>query len=93
MALRGEYNTFDGVIITNSCDIGGEIYDKMERHSSPSFSYVYFLTRPNISQLDAASKFFKKELEYLKESLEDFAGVEITESCFFWWLCLGLKQR
>ena len=79
LALNGGYSVFDGVVISNTCDIGSEIYMKMERHAGPRFDYLYFIPRPNISGTDAAHNFFKKELEYFRSSLEELTGTRISD--------------
>ena len=76
MALKGDYDFLDGIVMPHSCDTVQRIYDIWKYHKKPAFSH--FLNLPHME--DESSKiFYLKELERLKKALEDFTGHRISD--------------
>jgi benzoyl-CoA reductase subunit C len=76
MALRGEYDFLDGLIIFNSCDHVRRIYDHWTRQLKTPF--VQILSLPKKAE-DAQVEWFREELRILRGSMQDHFGVEITD--------------
>lgn len=76
IALKGDYDFLDGIVMPHSCDTVQRIYDIWKYHKQPAFSH--FLNLPHME--DESSKiFYLRELERLKKSLEEFTGRRISE--------------
>ncbi len=76
MALRGEYDFLDGLVIFNSCDHVRRLYDHWIRQMKTPF--VQILSLPKKAE-DAQVDWFREELSILRERMEDHFHVEITE--------------
>ena len=76
MALKGEYNFVDGVVIFNSCDHIRRIYDHWIRQLDTPF--VKILSLPKKSG-DSQVEWFRSELAILRENMESQFGIKITD--------------
>lgn len=76
MALRGEYDFLNGLVIFNSCDHVRRIYDHWIRQLKTPF--VQILSLPKKAE-DAQVEWFREELSILRGSMQDHFGVEITD--------------
>ncbi len=77
IALKGEYDFLDGIVMPHSCDTVQRIYDIWKYHKQPAFSH--FLNLPHMED-ESSKRFYLKELERLKKALEDFTGHPISEA-------------
>jgi len=76
LALGGDYDFLDGVVIPHTCDAMHRIYDIWKYHLNPSYSHC--LTVPHMTH-PASFEYFRKELDMLREGLEGYAGRSATE--------------
>lgn len=76
LGIKKEYDFVDGMIWPHTCDNIQKTYD-IWRHYIPH-SYFHYLDVPHMTD-PSSFEFFTKELDILKESLEEFGGVKITE--------------
>ncbi|MBN1615517.1 MAG: 2-hydroxyacyl-CoA dehydratase [Deltaproteobacteria bacterium] len=75
-AIKGRYDFLDGIVIPHACDTVQRLYGLWKFWKPPA--YAHFLNVPTTVS-PASIRFFREELEMLKESLESFGGVEITD--------------
>jgi bzd-type benzoyl-CoA reductase N subunit len=75
LALRGDYDFLDGLVVPHSCDTVQRIYDIWKHYRPPA--YAHFLNVPHMVQ-PSSFDFFYQELQRFKKSLEDFAGREMS---------------
>jgi len=76
MGLRGDYDFIDGAIWLNTCDHVRRIYDNWKRKIDTPFIRIMSLPRKTGEpQVD----WYREEIAYLKQALEDHFGVEITD--------------
>jgi benzoyl-CoA reductase subunit C len=76
MALRGEYDFLDGLVIFNSCDHVRRIYDHWIRQMKTPF--VQILSLPKKAE-DPQVEWFREELSILRQRMQDHFGIEITD--------------
>ena len=76
LTLKGECTNLDGIAMAYGCDASNDCFHILARHAN--FPYAYFIYHPINTITEAAYPFYLKEVSSLKESLEKFAGVEIT---------------
>jgi len=76
MALRGEYDFLDGVVIFNSCDHIRRLYDHWIRQMKTPFVKILSLPRKDEP---AQVKWFRDELAILREHMQEHFRVEITD--------------
>jgi len=76
LALQGKYSFLDGLIIFNSCDHVRRIYDHWIRQINTPF--VQILSLPKKFE-DAQVEWFTDELRRLREHLQEFFRVQITD--------------
>lgn len=76
MALRGEYDFIDGLVLFNSCDHIRRIYDHWIRQLDTPLVKILSLPKKSGAQ---QVEFFRGELALLKEDIETKFGVEITD--------------
>ncbi len=76
-ALKGDLKVLDGVVMTHSCDALSNINPLITK--MVKFPYTYYLVRPHDATKEGALKFFTREVEIFKQSLEEFLREEITE--------------
>jgi benzoyl-CoA reductase/2-hydroxyglutaryl-CoA dehydratase subunit BcrC/BadD/HgdB len=76
MALLGEYDFLDGLVLINSCDNVRRIYDHWIRQLKTSFvSIMSFPRKMGEPQVD----WYEKELAHLRASIEEHFGVQISD--------------
>ena len=75
MALKGEYDFMDGLIMFNSCDHIRRVYDHWTRQMKTPF--VKILSLPKKAEPPQV-KWFQEELANLKNDMQEHFGVEIT---------------
>lgn len=75
LALKGNYNFLDGLVVPHTCDNVQRIYDIWRYYLKPA--YAHFINVPHMMH-PASLEFFKKELENFQRSLEELAGTEIS---------------
>lgn len=90
MALRGEYDFLDGLIIFNSCDHVRRVYDHWIRQMTTPF--VQILSLPKKAE-DAQVDWFREELSILRGRMQDHFGVEITDEKLREAIALHNKSR
>jgi benzoyl-CoA reductase subunit C len=76
MALKGEYDFLDGLIVFNSCDHVRRIYDHWIRQLTTPF--VQILSLPKKAEA-AQVEWFRDELRILRQRMQEFFRVEITD--------------
>lgn len=76
MGIKKEYDFVDGMIWPHTCDNIQKTYD-IWKHYIPH-SYFHYLDVPHMTD-PSSFEFFTKEIDILKESMEEFGGVKITE--------------
>ncbi len=76
MALQGEYDFIDGLIVFNSCDHIRRVYDHWKRQLETPF--VKILSLPKKAE-PAQVEWFQSELVELKKGLEEQFGVTISD--------------
>lgn len=75
LALRGDYEFLDGLIIPHACDTLEKLYT-IWRCEHP-FPYMHFLNVPHMTR-PTSIHFYMQELEILRRSLEDLTGKSIS---------------
>ena len=80
-SLKGHYDFLDGLLISHSCDIVQRAFGMWQNQLN--YPYAYLFNVPHTVQ-EWTIDFFKRELTFYKESLEEFSGNKITED--------GLKE-
>jgi len=75
MALKGEYDFMDGLIMFNSCDHIRRVYDHWTRQMKTPF--VKILSLPK-KAAPPQVEWFREELVNLKNDMQEHFGVEIT---------------
>jgi len=76
MALKGEFDFLDGLVLFNSCDHIRRIYDHWIRQIKTPF--VKILSLPKKAEA-AQVEFFRGELAHLKDDMQKHFDVEITD--------------
>ncbi len=75
LAIKGEYDFLDGLVIPHSCDTIERLYNIWKYYRRPSYSH--FINIPHVLY-PASVSFFREELDSFKASLEAYAGRVIT---------------
>jgi len=76
VALLGEYDFLDGVVLVNSCDNLRRIYDHWTRQLNTSFVRIMSLPRKTGQpQVD----WYREQLAGLRADMEEHFGLEITD--------------
>ncbi len=74
-AVKGELEYLDGLVISHSCDMVQRLYGIWTYYHTLPYSYMFNVPH----QLSRwAQDFFKRELGFFQESLENFTGKKIT---------------
>jgi benzoyl-CoA reductase/2-hydroxyglutaryl-CoA dehydratase subunit BcrC/BadD/HgdB len=81
MALKGDYDFIDGLVMFNSCDHIRRVYDHWVRQVDTPF--VRMLSLPRKAEPPQV-EWFREELSILREEMKEHFGVEITDD--------GLRQ-
>jgi len=76
MALRGEYDFLDGLVIFNSCDHIRRLYDHWIRQMQTPFVKILSLPRKDGP---AQVEWFRSELAILRDHMQEHFRVEITD--------------
>jgi len=76
LGLKGRYDFVDGMIWPHSCDNVHKSCDIWKYYMH--HSYFHFLDVPHMTD-PSSFEFFIKELDVLRESLEEFSGIKITD--------------
>ncbi len=74
-AARGEYDFLDGLVISHSCDMVQRLYGIWTYYHPLAYSYLFNVPHQVSPQ---AQRFYKRELDFFKESLEKFTGHAAT---------------
>jgi len=75
LALRGEYDFFEGFVVPHACDNIVKIYDIWKVNMRPPYSH--FINVPH-TLTPAAHEFYKAEIGTFMRSIERFIGGEIS---------------
>ena len=76
MALRGEYDFLDGIVIFNSCDHIRRVYDHWIRRMKTPFVKIFSLPRKDEPP---QVEWFRDEIAILREQMQEHFRVEITD--------------
>ncbi len=76
LALKGEYDFLDGLVLFNSCDHIRRLYDHWIRRVGTPFVRILSLPRKDEA---AQVEWFRGELSLLREQLQEHFRVEITD--------------
>jgi len=76
LALKGDYDYLDGVVMSHSCDPLRKTFGVWENNIPTKF--CYFLPLP-LKGEEAALQYYKEELRLFKGALEAFVGSEIKD--------------
>ncbi|MBN2568089.1 MAG: 2-hydroxyacyl-CoA dehydratase [Deltaproteobacteria bacterium] len=90
IALKGRYEFFEGFVGTHACDAAqrvGQMWNNLM--VTP---YDFFLDLPHTKR-DTAINFFRDQIGYFKESLEEYTGNRITDSALSESIALHNRQR
>ena len=90
MALKGEYDFLDGLVIFNSCDHIRRVYDHWIRQIKTPFVKILSLPRKDEP---AQVEWFRSELSILRERMQEHFGVEITDDKLRKAIALHNKSR
>ncbi len=74
-AARGEFDFLDGLIISHSCDMVQRLYGIWTYYHPLSFSYLFNVPH---QVTPWAKSFFKRELGFFREKIEQFTGNRVT---------------
>lgn len=77
MALQGDYDFLDGLVVPHGCDNIVKVYDIWRYWMKPA--YDHFINIPHLIT-PAALGFFEAELGRFQRSLEKFVGTAISEA-------------
>ena len=76
MAIKGQYKFLDGMIWPHTCDNVQKTHDVWRHYMKPD--YWHYLDIPHLTY-PSSFEFFRFQLELLKESIEDYSGVKISD--------------
>lgn len=74
-ATRGEFDFIDGLVISHSCDMVQRLYGIWTYYHPLPYSYLFNV--PHQVSLQA-QRFYRRELDFFRESLEKFTGQAVT---------------
>jgi len=80
--LNGSYDFLDGIVSSDGCSMATRIYDNYKFYRRKMDNTQFFLKdigAPRLYNIKHAVPYYIKELNELKESLENHFGVTITE--------------
>lgn len=75
LSFKGQYDLLDGLVGAHTCDSMQRIFDIWKYYHHPGYSH--FVDMPHVVR-PAALKFYKKQLDAFKKSLEVYAGKEMS---------------
>jgi benzoyl-CoA reductase/2-hydroxyglutaryl-CoA dehydratase subunit BcrC/BadD/HgdB len=88
MALLGEYDFLDGLVLLNSCDNVRRIYDHWIRElKTPFVRIMSFPRKTGQPQVD----WYEQELAGLRKGIEEHFGVEVSDDRL--WEAIGLHNE
>lgn len=90
IGIKGRYDFFDGFIGCNACDAAQRTSHIWKDYIKIPFSF--YLDIPHTTH-SAAIDFFKEQINYLKEALEEFAGKKISPERLAEAISLHNRQR
>ena len=90
MALKGEYDFLDGLVVFNSCDHIRRVYDHWIRQLKTPF--VKILSLPRKAE-PAQVEWFRGELSDLRQGLQRELGAEITDDALREAIALHNRSR
>lgn len=90
LALKGRYDFLDGFVGTHACDCAQRV-GQMWRDLNPS-RYDFFLDIPHTLRGTAVA-FFKRQMEYFKQSLEAYTGQALDDERLRQAIALHNRQR
>jgi len=90
LAVKGEYDFLDGLVIPHSCDTVQRIYDIWNYYKPRRFSH--YLNVPHMLH-PASLEFFKDELKSMRQALGAYAGAEISDDKLRQAISLHNEQR
>lgn len=76
MALKGEYDFLDGFVVPHSCDTIERMYHIW--HSNKPSKFNHFINVPHMMG-PSSNEFYKKELLYFINRLEEFSGKKLED--------------
>jgi bcr-type benzoyl-CoA reductase subunit C len=75
-AAKGEYKGLDGLVISHSCDMVQRLYGIWTYYHPFPYSYLFNVPHQTTPW---ARRFFKRELHFFRESLEEFTGCRVSD--------------
>jgi benzoyl-CoA reductase/2-hydroxyglutaryl-CoA dehydratase subunit BcrC/BadD/HgdB len=90
MALKGEYDFLDALVMFNSCDHIRRVYDHWTRRVGTPFLRI--LSLPKKAE-PAQVRWFRSELSDLREGMQEHFGVEISDDALRQAIVLHNKSR
>jgi len=75
--LKGKNTFLDGIVMSHSCDMVHRVYGLWTSEHEPAFHY--FVQAPH-NPVPSAREFYKRELVFFKEKMEEFSGNKITDA-------------
>ncbi len=78
VGIKGGYDFLDGFVVPHTCEHVQRVYDIWTYYIK--HPYNHFLNLPH-TLYPSSQHFFKAEVGRLKKSLEQFTGIEISDSC------------
>ena len=87
-ALKGRYAFLDGMVWPHTCDNIQKTFD-IWKYYVPH-TYFHYLDVPHMSDPDSF-EFFTKEIGVFRESLEEYAGVKVSDEALI--KAIGLHNR
>jgi benzoyl-CoA reductase subunit C len=76
LAYKKYYDFLDGFVVASNCDHARRLFDVWDRYIPTPYRYI--LSVPH-TKLPQAQKFYEREIEDFKKSLEDHFKVTITD--------------
>ncbi|MDD5094988.1 MAG: 2-hydroxyacyl-CoA dehydratase family protein [Dehalococcoidia bacterium] len=76
LGIKGCYDFLDGIVTPHACDCIFRLHD-IWRSCIPT-TYAHFINVPHMASTSSL-EFFEDELELFKRSLEEYAGVKLTD--------------
>lgn len=76
LALQGQYDGLDGLVAGYTCDGARRLYDVWKRYLPLSFMEILLVPRKST---DEALELYREELVKLRQKLEKFMGIKISE--------------
>src|SRR3990170_3475085 len=76
LAFEKKYDYLDGFVVASNCDHARRLFDVWDRYISTPYRYIISVPHTKLPQ---AQRFYERELEDFKKSLEDQFKVRILE--------------